>query len=99
MSNRRLQSASAEPAKAWHKSGRIHIELDDGRELSFPVKGNRRLEGATHKALNNIELTYDGLHWPDLDEDLGIEGILRGDHGQEKPRNQKAARGRSAVLR
>jgi hypothetical protein len=91
MSNRRLQSTSAEPAKAWHKSGRIHIEMDDGREVSFPVKGNRRLEGAPHKSLNNIELTYDGLHWPDLDEDLSIEGILRGDHDQKSVRKVVAA--------
>ena len=86
MSNRRPQttSANAEPVRAWHKAGIIHIELDDGREITFPAKGNSRLEGASHRALNNIELTYDGLHWPDLDEDLCLEGILHGDHGQKK---------------
>ena len=82
MSNRRLQSAATEPAKAWHKSGCIHIELEDGRELSFPVKGNCRFEGATHTALNHIELTYDGLHWPDVDEDLTIETLFELGYGR-----------------
>jgi hypothetical protein len=32
--------------------------------------------------LANIELSPFGLHWPDLDEDLSIRGILAGDYGQ-----------------
>lgn len=74
----------AEPVRAWYQEsdGEIHVELDDGRMLHFPVKGNRRLEVGTPAQLNNIELIVDGLHWPDLDEDLGIEGLLVGDYGQ-----------------
>ena len=61
---------------------RIHVALPDGSEFSFPIDGNWRLEGATPEQLNNIEVDEDGLHWPDIDEDLSFAGLLRGDHGQ-----------------
>jgi len=37
---------------------------------------------ATLDQLNNVEVDEDGLHWPDIDEDLSFAGLLRGDHGQ-----------------
>ena len=36
------------------------------------------LSKATQDQQNNIELMYGGLHWPDLDEDLSIDGMLAG---------------------
>lgn len=59
------------------------ILLKSGQSLVFPIKGNPRLEYATLDALNNVELSPFGIHWPDLDEDLSFEGILRGDYGQQ----------------
>jgi hypothetical protein len=70
------------PVRAWEKGGRIHIEMESGLELSFPVRGNPRLEGKSDKQLSNVEVSPFGLHWPDLDEDLSIRGILSGDYGQ-----------------
>ena len=58
------------------------FEIDFKKSLTFPVKGNPRLECATLDALNNIELSPFGVHWPELDEDLSFEGILRGEYGQ-----------------
>ena len=61
---------------------RIHVTLPDGTAFSFPIAGNWRLETATPTQLCNIEVDEDGLHWPDIDEDLSFAGLLRGDHGQ-----------------
>ena len=59
--------------------------MESGLEVAFPVRGNPRLEGKTNEQLGHIELSPFGLHWPKLDEDLSIRGILTGDYGQ-RPR-------------
>jgi len=75
------------PTKAIHRNGRIYVSMASGLDFSFPIEGNPRLEGKPDTALSNIEISPFGLHWPDLDEDLSIRGILAGDYGQ---RNRRA---------
>lgn len=70
------------PVGARHVDGKIHVEMESGLEIAFPVKGNPRLEGRPHDQLDNVEVSPFGLHWPDLDEDLSIRGILAGNYGQ-----------------
>ncbi len=74
------------PLTARHLDGRIHVAMESGLEVSFPVRGNPRLEGKSCDQLDYIELSPFGLHWPDLDEDLSIRGILAGDYGQRRRR-------------
>lgn len=73
------------PLTAHHRQGKIHITMESGLEIAFPVRGNPRLDGQPHRQLDHIELSPFGLHWPDLDEDLSVRGILAGDYGQ-RPR-------------
>jgi hypothetical protein len=58
----------------------ICVRLEDGREVRFPIAANRRLRLATPAQRENIEIICNGtgLHWPDLDEDLSVLGILEG---------------------
>ena len=72
------------PIRAWYERGRIHVEMESGLELAFPVRGNPRLEGRSEQELGRIEVSPFGLHWPDLDEDLSVRGILAGDYGQRR---------------
>lgn len=69
--------------KAWFENGWIYIHLEDDLEIRFPVEKNRRLRSAPTSALQKIELICGGagLHWPDLDEDLSVQGILEGRFG------------------
>ncbi len=67
---------------ARYNSGQIIVSLQSGVGITFPIKGNVRLENATVEQLNNIEVSPFGLHWPDIDEDLSLRGILDGDYGQ-----------------
>lgn len=60
--------------------------MESGLEISFPVAGNPRLEGKPEEQLGNIEVSPYGPHWPDLDEDLSIRGIVAGDFGQRRHR-------------
>ena len=62
--------------------------MESGLEFSFPVEGNPRLEKGTPDDLGEIEISPFGLHWPALDEDLSIRGILAGNYGQ---RHERAA--------
>ena len=58
----------------------VCVRLEDGREVRFPISANRRLREATPLQREKIEIICNGtgLHWPDLDEDLSILGILEG---------------------
>ncbi len=73
--------------------GRFDVRLGNGVSFSFPIAGNWRLEGATREQLANVEVDEDGLHWPEIDEDLSFAGLLRGDWGQfvRPPTNAGAA--------
>lgn len=63
--------------RAWHADGRIHVLLADGHELSFPADITPRLAAGTPEQRNRIEILPFTLHWPDLDEDIALESILR----------------------
>lgn len=67
-------------ARAWAEESMICLEMDDGRQIRFPADRNRRLSSATPSQRKNIELICGGtgLHWPELDEDLSVIGILEG---------------------
>jgi len=58
------------------------VELLDGRIISAPLIWFPRLSQATQVQLDNWELLGDGdgVHWPDIDEDLSIAGLLLGAH-------------------
>ena len=75
-----------QPVSAHHRDGKIHIVMASGLEVAFPVRDNVRLEGKPPEKLDHIELSPLGLHWPDLDEDLSIRGILAGNYGQRSRR-------------
>ena len=56
------------------------VGLMDGRKISVPINWYPRLNGASNEALSNWEICGGGygIHWPELDEDLSTEGLLRG---------------------
>ena len=58
------------------------VSLVDGRSVSIPLEWFPRLAKAAKAQLENYEILGDGegIHWPDLDEDLSVEGFLRGTH-------------------
>jgi hypothetical protein len=59
---------------------RLIVDLVDGRTIAVPLAWYPRLLNATAEQRKRWEITGggDGLHWPDLDDDLGVEGSLRG---------------------
>lgn len=66
---------------------RFTVQLSDGRALSIPLHWYRRLLHATTSERNNWRLLGDGYAtgWPDLDEHIGVEGLLAGRRSAESP--------------
>ena len=58
----------------------LKVVLDDGRELSVPIEWFPRLRDATAGQRSNWRFIGrgEGIHWPDIDEDISIAGLLRG---------------------
>jgi hypothetical protein len=58
----------------------IIAHLADGRVISVPLAWSWRLSEATPAQRANWRLigTGQGVHWPDVDEDLSAEGLLHG---------------------
>ncbi|HDQ04642.1 MAG TPA: DUF2442 domain-containing protein [Deltaproteobacteria bacterium] len=58
----------------------IIAHLLDGRTISVPLAWSWRLSEATSAQRQNYEIIGDGLgvHWPEIDEDISVEGMLCG---------------------
>jgi len=71
-------------AKAWFENGMICMVLSDKKEIRFPVSLNEKLRSASELQVSHIEIICagTGLHWPELDEDLSVTGILEGKFGK-----------------
>ncbi len=54
--------------------------LADGRTISVPLAWSWRLSEATEKQRSCFEILGDGqgVHWPEVDEDISVEGMLAG---------------------
>jgi hypothetical protein len=63
----------------------LSVSYDDGRIITLPLKWYPRLFRATPAQRRNWELLGRGygVHWPDVDEDLSAEGLLRGSPARE----------------
>jgi hypothetical protein len=87
--------ANPEPPRAahlWFERGRLVVQLQDGRELACPLAFFPRLAGAATEDLANWRFTGRGIgiHWPRLDEDLSIQGLLEGRRAPEADARAKA---------
>lgn len=61
-------------------SDSLVVHLKDGRTISVPLVWYPRLLKASSKQRKNWRIAGGGygIHWPDIDEDLSTEGLLRG---------------------
>jgi hypothetical protein len=69
----------------------LAVELADGRTLSVPLTWYPRLWHGTSEERSRWLLIGDGrgIHWPDLDEDISIEGLLEGRGSEESQHSLK----------
>ena len=65
----------------------LSVDLEDGRTIAIPIGWYPRLAHGTPAERANLHISGAGygIHWPDLDEDIGIEGLLLGKKSSESP--------------
>jgi len=82
-----IRRASAQDVRVTEEA--LEVDLSDGRSVSAPLAWYPRLvhgsieERAHWRLIGNGE----GIHWPDLDEDVSVESILSGQPSAESARS------------
>jgi len=73
-------NADERVASVEFSDGFLIVGLKDGRRISVPLEWYPRLAGASSNARSRWEICGGGygIHWPEVDEDLSTEGLLRG---------------------
>jgi len=82
-----LKTAEVRVVNVHFTNDTISVDLMDGRTITVPLTWYPRLLKATPAQRNNWQKSGGGygIHWPDIDEDLSTEGLLR---GAPAPQNQ-----------
>ena len=86
-SSEKLRIANARASEVRVSDEELIVELKDGRIISVPLVWFPRLWYGSKEERAEVELLDDGaiLHWPRLDEDLSVEGLLAGRKSGESP--------------
>ena len=97
-----IEAATAKNVRVTREA--LIVELHDGRTVSVPVVWYPRLATGSMKERQQWELIGPGIgiHWPALDEDISVDGLLRGLSSGESPESFKrwlASRSRPANQR
>jgi hypothetical protein len=66
------------PVSVAFTAEELVVTLADGRKIVTPLAWYPRLRDASMAVRGHFELMPMGIHWPELDEDLGIAGMLQG---------------------
>lgn len=65
-----------EIADIWLTSSEIGIETLDGRKAVEYFSDYPRLQSASEEQRKNYNLSYFGIHWPEINEDLSFDGFF-----------------------
>ena len=85
--NTSIAEATSRATKVKVTDDSLSVDLEDGRTIITPLVWYPRLLHGTKKERNNFEVGIFGIHWPDLDEDLSIAGMLAGRMSNEGPKS------------
>jgi len=77
--------ATPEPVGARVSDDLLTVDPADGRSISAPLEWFPRLFHGTPEERAKFEWSFEGIHWPDLNEDIPVEGLLRGEKSGESP--------------
>ena len=69
---------SVSPTQVRFDEDSFWVHLSDGRVLGVPLAWFPRLLESTPQQREQVILSPGGLHWEALDEDISIDGLLRG---------------------
>ena len=89
MSTLKPELKKPKAVKASFEGMTLRVFLDDGLQIVVPMKLYPRLSFATKTEQRNYRLIAggEGLHWPDLDEDISVTGLLAKKGSSESPQS------------
>jgi Protein of unknown function (DUF2442) len=75
-----ITNRAARAVDVWFDADRLFVRFEDGRELGTPIARFPRLLHATQEQREDWRLIGRGvgIHWPQIDEDLSVAGLLEG---------------------
>jgi hypothetical protein len=80
------------PTAVEIQNNMLRVMLHDGRIIATPLEWYPALAAATPEQQRHYELGVSGIHWPDIDEDLSVSGMLRGNRPPQ-PRQKTSIEG------
>lgn len=91
MSSSVVEMQEARAQSAWLTAEALTVDLVDGRTIIVPLVWFPRLWHGTPQERSHFEIFGDGayIHWPDLDEDLTVGGLLGGRQSGESAQSLK----------
>jgi hypothetical protein len=78
MSILELEVGDLKPRAVEFTASELVVALMDGRRIATPLEWYPRLQRASAAERADYEIMTLGIHWPAIDEDLGIAGMLKG---------------------
>lgn len=78
MSTLEIDVGDLRPSSVAFTATELVVTLADGRRIATPLDWYPRLKAASQQQRAKFELMPMGIHWPEIDEDLGIAGMLKG---------------------
>ncbi len=78
MTSLAFETDAMRPIKAWCTQDEVHVTLADGRSIATPLWWYQFLTGLDRSELNDIELMYEGIWWPAVDEGLSVKSMFLG---------------------
>ena len=78
MSSSNADDEADRPVEVVCNDYSLTVTLADGRRITTPLWWYPRLLNATPVQRANVEFMHWGIHWPDIDEDLSVSGMLKG---------------------
>ncbi|MEA2879959.1 MAG: hypothetical protein QOF14_5155 [Hyphomicrobiales bacterium] len=82
MSTLEIDVGDLRPASVAVTATELVVTLADGRRIATPLDWYPRLKSATAAQRANFEIMPMGVHWPDIDEDLSVAGMLKGNRAR-----------------
>ena len=82
MSTLEIDVGDLRPSSVAFTATELVVTLADGRRIATPLDWYPRLNSATAAERENFEIMAMGIHWPDIDEDLSVAGMLKGDRAR-----------------
>ncbi len=82
-----------QPVAVEFSEDMLKVTLKDGRLIATPLAWYPTLVKASAEQRSRYEMNLRGIHWPDLDEDLSIDGLLSSNHPPRRKRKAPVCEG------